>query len=98
MTASVAQPRPPRSPLTHLESRHRMRARGAVLVEMASHRYVPLKQVHEHQGYEWATERLLRRLVHERRIPYSKPAKGVLIDLNDLDAMVEHSRVEPVHT
>ncbi len=63
---------------------------------MASHRYVPLKQVQEQPGYEWATERLLRRLVHERRIPYSKPANRVLIDLNDLDTMIEDSRVEPV--
>lgn len=48
---------------------------------MASYRYVPLKSVHEKTGYAWATERLLRRLVHERRIPYSKPANRVLIDL-----------------
>jgi hypothetical protein len=69
---------------------------GAVLVEMGSHRYVPLKKVPEQPGYEWATERLLRRLVHERRVPYSKPANRVLIDLNDLDLMIEAARVEPV--
>lgn len=61
---------------------------------MAHNRYIPLKLVAEQPGYEWATERLLRRLVYERRIPYSKPANRVLINLNDLDAMVEEARVE----
>ena len=63
---------------------------------MGSHRYVPLKRVPEQPGYEWATERLLRRLVYERRIPFAKPANRVLIDLNDLDAFVEDTRVEPL--
>ncbi|MBA2305115.1 MAG: excisionase [Acidobacteria bacterium] len=63
---------------------------------MAHNRYVPLKQVPEQPGYEWTSERMLRRLVYERRIPYSKPANRVLINLNDLDAMVEESRVEPL--
>lgn len=63
---------------------------------MDQHRYVHLNKVAEQPGYEWATERLLRRLVYERRIPYSKPANRVLIDLDDLDRLVEGARVEPV--
>lgn len=58
-------------------------------------RYVALKKVAEQPGYEWASERLLRRLVYERRIPYSKPANRVLIDLYDLDRLVAEARVEP---
>ena len=61
-----------------------------------NHRYVHLTKVAEQPGYEWATERLLRRLVYERRIPYSKPASRVLIDLDDLDQLLERSRVESV--
>ena len=61
---------------------------------MTHNRYIPLKQVAEQPGYEWATERLLRRLVFERRIPYSKPANRVLIDLNDLDQLLRGCRVE----
>lgn len=57
-------------------------------------RYVALKKVAEQPGYEWASERLLRRLVYERRIPYSKPASRVLIDLDDLDALLAEARVE----
>lgn len=59
-------------------------------------RYVALKKVAEQPGYEWASERLLRRLVYERRIPYSKPASRVLINLDDLDDLVNEARVEPV--
>jgi len=62
---------------------------------MASRRYVPLKQVPEQPGYEWVTERLLRRLVYERRVAYTKPANRVLIDLDDLDDLLEACRQEP---
>jgi excisionase family DNA binding protein len=45
------------------------------------------------------TVRYLRRLVHERRIPFHKldPERSgrVLIDLEDLDRFTEESRVEP---
>ena len=61
---------------------------------MAHNRYIPLKRIADQPGYEWATERLLRRLVYERRIAYSKPAKEVLIDLDDLDLLLEQNRVE----
>lgn len=42
----------------------------------------------------WLTERYLRRLVAERRIPYSKAGRKLLFDLADLDAFAEASRVE----
>lgn len=49
---------------------------------MDQHRYVHLDKDAERPGYEWATPRLLRRLVHERRIPYGKPTNPVLVDLD----------------
>lgn len=61
---------------------------------MDQHRYVHLNKVAEQPGYEWATERLLRRLVYERRIPFSKPANRVLIDLDDLDCLLADARTE----
>ena len=42
----------------------------------------------------WLTERYLRRLVAERRIPYHKPGGRLVFDLADIDALVENSRVE----
>jgi hypothetical protein len=74
---------------------HRTAGPQAVLGTM-NPRYVALKKVAEQPGYEWASERLLRRLVYERRIPYSKPASRVLINLDDLDQLIEQARVEPV--
>lgn len=53
---------------------------------------VPLKQVPDHR--RWATERILRRLVAERRIPYHKAGGKVLIDLADLDQYTEAARIE----
>ena len=43
----------------------------------------------------WLTERFLRRLVAEQRIPYHKVAGRVLFDLADLDDLAERNRVEP---
>ncbi|MBK9180968.1 MAG: DNA-binding protein [Acidimicrobiales bacterium] len=43
----------------------------------------------------WLTERYLRRLVAERRLPYHKVAGRLLFDLADLDAHAEEHRVEP---
>ena len=55
---------------------------------------IPLKRVPEHRT--WTTERLLRRLVAERRVPYHKCGGKVLFDLADLDAYAEAGRVEAV--
>ena len=43
------------------------------------------------------TERWLRRLVSERRIPFSKVpgSNRLLFDLHEIDALVESGRVEP---
>lgn len=43
----------------------------------------------------WLTERFLRRLVEEQRVPYHKVAGRVLFDLAELDALAEAGRVEP---
>jgi hypothetical protein len=43
----------------------------------------------------WLSERLLRRLVNERRVPFYKPAGRILFDLGELDEWVEAARVEP---
>ena len=57
---------------------------------------VPLPEAHEHR--DWATPRYLRRLVHERRIPFHKTGDSrssrVFVDLDDLDRFMETSRVE----
>ena len=53
---------------------------------------VPLKKVVDHRP--WATERLCRRLVFERRVPFHKVAGKVLLDLQDLDDYSEAGRVE----
>jgi hypothetical protein len=34
--------------------------------------------------------------VYERRIPYTKPANRVLIDLNDLDDLLDEARIGPL--
>lgn len=82
----------------HDDPRVTDRRDDAKYLGMSSHRYVTLKAVVDQPGYEWATERLLRRLVYERRIPYAKPANRVLIDLNDLDGLIEESRIEAIAT
>ena len=43
----------------------------------------------------WATERFLRRLVAEHRVPFYKLGGKLLFDLDDLDAYAERGRVEP---
>jgi hypothetical protein len=42
----------------------------------------------------WLTERWLRRLVYERRVPFHKVGNRLVFDLADLDALVERGRVE----
>jgi excisionase family DNA binding protein len=53
---------------------------------------VALQAVPTHR--EWASVRLLRRLVAERRIAFHKVGARVFIDLNDLDAYAEAGRQE----
>lgn len=43
---------------------------------------------------EWLTERYLRRLIFERRVPHYKIGGRVLIDLDELDALVQRHRIE----
>jgi excisionase family DNA binding protein len=43
----------------------------------------------------WLTERWLRRLVAERRVPFHKVGGRLLFDLDDLDKWAEAGRVEP---
>ena len=42
----------------------------------------------------WLSERYLRRLVAERRIPFHKVGGKLLFDLNDVDHLAEVGRVE----
>ena len=58
-----------------------------------SRRLVPLRQAVEERP--WLTDRLARRLVAERRVPFHKVANRILFDLADLDAFAEAGRVEP---
>jgi excisionase family DNA binding protein len=42
----------------------------------------------------WLTERFVRTLVAERRIPFHKVGRKLIFDLSDVDALVEAGRVE----
>jgi hypothetical protein len=57
-----------------------------------SRQLVTLRQAVEQRP--WLTERWLRRLVLERRVPFHKVGGKVLFDLADLDNLAEHGRVE----
>lgn len=56
--------------------------------------YRTLPQVLEERP--WLSERYLRRLVYERKIPFSKLDGRLLFDLADIDDYVERHRVEVV--
>ncbi len=60
-----------------------------------SRHYVTLEQLIAERPF--LTERWVRRLVSERRVPFSKVpgSNRLLFDLDDLDALVENGRVEP---
>jgi len=43
----------------------------------------------------WLTERYVRRLVAERRVGFYKPGLRLLFDVDEVDAYVEQTRVDP---
>ena len=53
-----------------------------------------LTDVHAVPGYDWATTRWLRRQVDVGTLPSYKVSGRVLVDLEDIDAMVEAGRRE----
>lgn len=55
--------------------------------------YFTLKQASE--AYPAFTLRLLRRLVEERRIPFSRVGRCIVLAEADIEAYVESQRVEP---
>jgi hypothetical protein len=57
-----------------------------------SRQLVTLQQAVEQRP--WLTERWLRRLVYERRVPFHKVGNRLVFDLADLDALAEQGRVE----
>ena len=57
-----------------------------------SRQLVTLQQAVEQRP--WLTERWLRLLVYERRVPFHKVGNRLVFDLADLDALVERGRVE----
>ena len=57
-----------------------------------SRQLVTLQQAVEQRP--WLTERWLRRLVYERRVPFHKVGNRLVFDLADLDTLVEQGRVE----
>jgi len=59
-----------------------------------SRQLVSVGSIAEHRP--WCSERYLRRLIAERRIPFHRVGGRVLVDLDDLDAYDEAGRVEPV--
>lgn len=56
-------------------------------------RYLTLRQAAE--AYPAFSPRLLRRLVQERRIPFSRAGRNIVIAGADIDAYLERNRVEP---
>jgi len=46
--------------------------------------------------YVGVTDRYIRRLIAERRVPFTKLGHLVLLDREDLDALIAKSRVEAV--
>lgn len=56
-------------------------------------RYLTLQQVTE--AYPAFSLRLLRRLVQERRIPFSRAGRCIVLAEADIDAYLEANRVEP---
>lgn len=56
-------------------------------------RYLTLQQAAE--AFPAFTPRLLRRLVQERRIPFSRAGRSIVIAEADIDAYLERNRVEP---
>jgi len=54
---------------------------------------VPITEIERHRP--WCSVRYARRLVAERRVPFHKVGRRVLLDLADLDNYVEAGRVEP---
>jgi excisionase family DNA binding protein len=56
-------------------------------------RYLTLQQVAE--AYPAFSLRLLRRLVQERRIPFSRAGRYIVLAEADIDAYLEANRVEP---
>jgi excisionase family DNA binding protein len=55
-------------------------------------RYFTLEEVAD--AYPVLTVRLLRRLIYERRIPFSKAGRRVVLAQADIDAYFEENRVE----
>lgn len=56
-------------------------------------RYLTLQQAAE--AFPAFSPRLLRRLVQERRIPFSRAGRRIVIAEADIDDYLEHNRVEP---
>ena len=60
---------------------------------VARGRYLTLQQAAE--AFPAFSPRLLRRLVQERRIPFSRAGRCIVIAEADIDAYLERNRVEP---
>ena len=59
-------------------------------------RYFTLQQAADE--YPAFTHRLLRRLVQERRIPFSRVGRCIVLAESDIEAYLERNRVEPVRS
>lgn len=55
--------------------------------------YLTLQQAAD--AYPAFSPRLLRRLVQERRIPFSRAGRCIVLAEADIEAYLEHNRVEP---
>lgn len=66
---------------------------GAIRTSQNRGRYFTLQQAAEE--YPAFTTRLLRRLVQERRIAFSRIGRNIVLAEADIEAYVEANRVEP---
>jgi excisionase family DNA binding protein len=74
-------------------SRRLPNAAGLSTVAVPRGRYFTLRQAAEE--FPAFTPRLLRRLVQERRIPFSRAGRCIVIPEADIENYLERNRVEP---
>lgn len=59
---------------------------------------VTIAQLDADETRPWATARFVRRLVAERRVAFFKLGGKILLDTEDIDALVEAGRVDPARS
>ncbi|MGH9920640.1 MAG: helix-turn-helix domain-containing protein [Nitrososphaerales archaeon] len=80
--------------IDHLAEDQRRRLLVSALESLVEHeRRPPLMTVRQASRCSGLTERFMKRLVEERRIPYAKPGKYILIKPDDIDRLLADATV-----